>query len=435
MKKIEHVEKYIYSLLLLGGLFTFSGLSMKNSLPILKERADETIQKLQELGQEEKEVDEGEKEDEESTIGGDTISEVLGSSFLQVDSDISENVFARYQLIEDYGTVNRLIGKHEINGYSYAIDKNGAYNSVNFWNEVQKHETQRYAQQLFLLQQDVEENGGNLIFLAFPNKYYEKWNEGYAGIPYNGYNSKVDDLLLWNRRYGVDSIDCRQTLAESGLAFDEMFYQTDHHWTGYAAFLVYQDLVEHMNEKYDANLDSDYYYTDINNYDVEWHEGIFLGASGRNVGLSFSGRDTLEDFQTVTPKFSANIKWMGREGDYTDTVLETQKLEYEDVYQSDMYGFYLGGVMKNERIVNEDNPDGLKIFFIRDSFASPIMIDMIPYCSQIDGVWGKYATDEYVKEMVAEGDYDYVIVGYYPEDITENFFQFYAEDQYEGEEE
>lgn len=270
--------------------------------------------------------------------------------------------------------------------------------------------------------------------MAYPNKYYEAWNSGYDGIPYNGYNSKMDELLLWNRRHGIDSIDYREILAESDLSFEEMFYKTDHHWTGYAAFLAFDELVDHLNEEYDAGLDEDGYYRDINNYEVEWHEGVFLGAAGRNVGVKFAGGE-LENFQTVKPKFSGSITWNGITGDYADTVIREHKLEYEDIYESDAYAYYLGGVFRRDTIINHDNPDGLKIFFIRDSFASPMIIDMIPFCSQIDCVWGKYATDEYVKQMIAEGDYDYVFVGYYTEDILPNFFHFYEDDYIKEEEE
>ena len=439
MKKINNIEKYVFSVLFLVGLFVLAGLSMKNSLPVLQETVQKLADHIQELNttgyQKTYTAVAGEDSSSEGGIeDAQNVMDAITACLLEIDSNISENVYRRYDWIETYGVLNRVIGKKEVNGFSYALDKNGAYNSVNFWNEVEDTNIRRFSQQLYLLKQDVEAHGGKMLFMGYPNKYYEKWNSGYKGIPYNGYNSKMDELLVWNRRYGIDSIDYRELLVDSGLTFEEMFYKTDHHWTGYAAFLAFEELVNHLNEEYDAGLDEDGYYRNIDNYEVEWHEDMFLGSSGRNVGISFAGGE-LEDFQTVVPKFSGNFTWNGKTGDYTDSVIVDEKLEYEDIYQSDPYAYYLDGVSSRDTIINHDNPDGLKMFFIRDSFASPIIIDMLPFCSQIDCVWGKYATDEYVKEMIAEGDYDYVFVGYYTEDILPNFFHFYKNDYMKEQEE
>ena len=175
------------------------------------------------------------------------------------------------------------------------------------------------------------------------------------------------------------------------------------------------------------NLDPDGYYRNIDNYDVTWHKKMFLGSAGRNAGMSF-GNLELEDFQTIIPKFSGKIKYSGKEGNYTDTVIIKDKLNYDDVYTSDPYGFYMNGIERKETIINENNPDGMKVLFIRDSFASPMIIDMIPYCSEIHSYWGKFATDETVKNEIDNGNYDLVIVGYYTEDLIPNFFHFYEND-------
>lgn len=439
MKKIENIEKYVFSGLFLVGLFGYAGCSMKDTFPMLRDTMQRLVEHIEELNTTGYQESYAEVNGEDSASEGriedaQNVMDAVSAGLLEIDSDILENVYMRYDWIEAYGAVNRALGKKEVNGFDYALDKNGAYNSLNFWNDVDDTDIRRYSQQLYLLKQDVEANGGKMLFMGYPNKYYEAWNSGYDGMPYNDYNGKMDELLLWNRRYGIDSIDYREVLADSGLSFEEMFYKTDHHWTGYTAFVAFQELVEHLNEKYDAGLDEDGYYRDINNYEVTWHENMFLGSAGRNVGIAFSG-DELEDFQTVKPKFSGNITWNSKTGDYTDSVLQEEELEFEDMYLSDAYAYYMAGVNPRDTIINHDNPEGLKVFFIRDSFASPIIIDMIPFCSQIDCVWGKYATDEYVKEMIAAGDYDYVFVGYYTTDILPNFFHFYENDYLKEEEE
>lgn len=406
---MKNWENCIFSIVFLTALFVLSSLSAVNTVPVLVE----TVRGVS---------SDSELEDENANT--------VKSTLLKIDDDIAENVYHRYDFIEAYGEINRLLGKKEINGFSYAVDKNGAYNSVNFWDEVDDIDIRRLTQQMVNLKEKTEEYGGNFMFLAFPNKFDYSWDDGYEGIPYNDHNGKVDEMLLWCRRYGIDYLDFRQTLKKSGLSFKEMFYKTDHHWTGYAAFLAYQELIGHMNETYGADLDPDNYYRDINNYNVEWVENCLLGASGRSVGMKF-GNTELEDFQLVYPKYHNNIEWNNyhavSKGDYADTLIHDIELHYSNPYESDVYGYYVGGIYKRERITNNDNPDGPKLLFIRDSFASPMLVEMTPLFSEIECVWGKFAAEGYIEGLVESGRYDYVIVAYYPEDIQENFFKFYKD--------
>ncbi|MBE5963424.1 MAG: hypothetical protein E7252_00615 [Lachnospira sp.] len=395
--KNRKIENYIFSVIFFVAMFAFAILSALQTVPELKKV-------LEDVTEENK-------------------SELVNS----VDTCINENVYMRYECVEMYGTLNRLLGKKEINGFDYAVDKNGSYNSVNFWLLTELDAAQRYAQQLLMLKEEAEDEGAEFVFLAFPNKYNEKWCEGYEGIPYNGYNEMMDQLLLWNRRYGINYIDYREMLANKGLSFEEMFYRTDHHWNAMTAFYAFEELVGYMNEKFDAELDSDGYYRDIRNYNVEILEKSFLGSSGRKAGIAF-GNQELEDFHKIVPKFNRSITLNGKTGGYLDTVLLEKRLEKGIIYESDMYSFYMDGVSAKEIIINNDNLDGPKILFIRDSYASPLIVDMIPLCSQIDCIWGKYATDEVVKDIVNKGNYDYVLVGYYTENLNDEFFQFYVND-------
>ena len=237
------IEKCIFSVIFLTGLIMFSILSAKSTGVSLIKTYQKMLSEFTEFKNNDGNVtvsdDSVDGEATSSLIKADSVEDILENSFLEFDQDIQDNVYGHYEFIEMYGTLNRMIGKKEINGFSYALDKDGAYDSVNFWNDVHDHDYRRYSQQLLLLKDETEEHNGHFIFLGFPNKYNDEWNSGYYGIPYNGYNWQMDELLLWNRRYGIDSIDYRETMKKSGLKFNELFYKTDNHWTVYAAFLAF----------------------------------------------------------------------------------------------------------------------------------------------------------------------------------------------------
>ncbi|MCR5101655.1 MAG: hypothetical protein K6B41_09895 [Butyrivibrio sp.] len=351
----------------------------------------------------------------------DTLKDDIGS----IEGFITENCYARYDCIEIYGTLSRLIGKTEINSFEYAKDDYGGYSLLNFSDQVDNMDYKLVAERVLAFKNDANKHGAKFMYLQSPNKIDENWNPGSKDVPYDIKNEKTDKLIGWMQRFGIDVFDFRETLKNSGMTYQEMFYNTDHHWTGVAAFRAFQDLVKHFKEKYDEDLDPDGYYTNLDNYDVSYWDHVYLGSAGRNVGFSFG--DANDYMQLVVPKFEGKISWLGYVGDYKDTVLRYNKLDSENPYLSDSYGFYLYGVAKKDSITNHANPDGLKILFVRDSFMSPVIIDMIPFCSQIDCYWGLYVDDAELKEKVATGNYDYVILSYGTLNMDQSSFNFYTE--------
>lgn len=361
--------------------------------------------------------------EEKEEISVDTIKDDIKAT----EGFITSNCYGRYDCIEIYGTLSRLIGKTEINSFEYALDDYGGYSLVNFSDKVDNMDYKEIAERILAFKNDANDHGAEFMYLQSPNKIDENWNPGSKDVPYDIKNDKTDKLLGWMERFGIDCLDFRQTLKNSGMTYQEMFYNTDHHWTGAAAFCAYQDLVKHMNDKYDANLDPDGFYTDLNNYDVSYWNHEYLGSAGRNVGYSFGNCNDV--MQLVVPKFHGNISWLGYTGDYKDTVFRYNKLDADNPYESDSYGFYLYGVAKEDSITNYDNPDGLRILFVRDSFMSPVIIDMIPFCSQIDCYWGLYVDSDELKQKVATGNYDYVILSYGTLNMDPGSFNFYTDQE------
>lgn len=342
-----------------------------------------------------------------------------------IEGFITSNCYGRYDCIEIYGTLSKLIGKTEINSFEYALDDYGGYSLLNFSDKVDNMDYKEIAERVLSFRNDALKHGAQFMYLQSPNKIDENWNPGSKDVPYDIKNEKADKLIGWMERFGIDCLDFRKTLKNSGMTYQEMFYNTDHHWTGKAAFCAFQDLVKHMNDEYEAGLDPDGFYTDLQNYDVSYWNHEYLGSAGRNVGYSFG--QCHDVMQLVVPKFHGNMSWLGYQGDYKDTVLRYNKLDSENPYESDSYGFYLYGVAKEDSITNYDNPDGLRILFVRDSFMSPVIIDMIPFCSQIDCYWGLYVDSEVLKEKVATGNYDYVILSYGTLNMAPDSFNFYVD--------
>ena len=95
-----------------------------------------------------------------------------------------------------------------------------------------------------------------------------------------------------------------------------------------------------------------------------------------------------------------------------------------DFYEGSAYSAYLNGVCEYDRIINKKNPDGPKVLFIRDSYTSPLASFFANLCSEVEMIWAKEYSGS-IEELVENGDYDFVFISTWPENLAEDSFNFY----------
>lgn len=342
-----------------------------------------------------------------------TLKDVKQST-LKIDNILATNLLFDHGWNEAYARVYNILGKNEENSFKYVRDKDGMLYQGNFWN-TSPIPVKDYAQRIKKLQVAVEHKGTKVVVLLYPTQYNEAWSDGYYGIPYNDYNKIGDELVTYLRYYGIDCIDYKHQYLQEKMTAEEIFYKTDHHWRLEVAFDAFETLVRHLNLKYKAKLDR--YYTDINNYNVETYEDIFMGSQGRDAGLSYVGAD---DYTFITPKFETDYEYTFKskvdekvtiEGSMEETLVSKKYLEREDIYDRDMWSSYMDGVHLEDHITNKKNEDGLKVLFLRDSYTSPLATFFSSYCSQVDMIWTVQNKPEEIEAMVEGDEYDYIFIG------------------------
>lgn len=391
-------KKKITSVLFLVFLFVFAILNAKKELPILKE----TLQNWYENDQ--------------------TPSGLVG----QVNSAIDENVVGRYYFIDAYGYMQLVLGKEEESNFEVVKDHGGKLYYTYFTTEI--NDVSGEAAKTKKLADAVEDEDTKLLYVMPPAKYIHGYTEFSTGIPYNLANETADDFLNRLEEYGVDYIDLRDYLDESGIPMSEVFYNTDHHWKIQTAFWAATQFCDVLEERYGEELDPDDYYKDMNNYNVITYEDIFLGSMGRKTGRFYT---EVDDFTLIYPKFTTNyilensisgdLQFTGR---FEESLIATPVIRQSDTpFDTDMYGMYLYGNPAFTHIENQDHPDGIKICIIKDSFAVPFSAFASLRCNTIDLIDPRFFEGDYY-ETIEEGDYDYVVLLFSPENIVEEFFQF-----------
>ena len=407
--KHDNLGKYIFSVIFLVGCFVYGGLSFSKAYPALEEEL--------------KQINIADYSKNKENIE-------------KIQTVINENTYKKFNLIESYGSINKLLGKKEINGFEYVIDKEGYLASGNFWGNIHTIDSEPLAVRVRKLSDDMKEKGTNTLVLGFPEKVNGENKNGYSGIPYNTHKYVMDEYLAYIRRYRVPYIDFRETLEKTDLTYDEKFFKTDHHWTSRAAFESFKELINTLNEKFNMNLDADNYYRNLDNYIIENFENMMLGSSGRSAGINYS---QIEDFELIYPNdnneyelfLKDGSKEWSHKGNFKEALLDYDGVDLiidnkENIYTNSLYNIYLHGIKSEMRIINKTNQDAPKVLMLRDSFTDPLAAFMAPLFSEIDMLWTeryKGNIDEYIKK----GDYDLVIVGFFPDDIKESFFRFYED--------
>lgn len=347
-----------------------------------------------------------------------------------VDAKINDKVIYKEAFIETYGYIQKLMDKNEFSNFSVVKDKDGKMHYTYF--ATGANPIEELSDRTTKFAREMDKQGTNFVYLMPPDKYVEGVTEFPTGIPYSYSNETADNFLKELEENNVDYIDFRDNLLNSGIDKDKLFFDTDHHWTIETSFWAFTELTKQLNGKYDLDLDKDNFYTDINNYNSILYPKSYLGSMGRKTGMLYGGVD---DFTLIYPKFNTSYRY------YTDS--KSQEFELEGRFEeslilsypfnanldlldtgSDKYSTYLLGNRPLVQITNNNNTDGLKVLFVKDSFIVPTAAFFSSMCSQVDLIDPRYYEGDIV-EYAKNQDYDFVFLSVYPQDLVEEFFPFF----------
>lgn len=347
-----------------------------------------------------------------------------------IEKKINDKVALKKVFIEGYGYIQRLMDKNEFSNFNIVKDKDQNMHYTYFATgpnpiEELSNRTTKFAK-------EMEKQGTKFVYLMTPDKYVKGLTEFPKGMPYAYHNETADNFLNELTNNNVNYIDFRENILDSGIDKEKLFFKTDHHWTIETSFWAFTELVKQLNEKYKLNLDPNNFYRNISNYNSIVYPKSFLGSMGRKSGMLYGG---IDDFNLIYPKFKTSYKY------YTDS--KTQKFELNGRFeeslllsypfnadmdlldgQSDKYFTYLLGNRPLVQVKNNDNPDGLKVLFVKDSLIVPTASFFSTVCSQMDLIDPRYYEGDIV-EYAKKQDYDFVFLSVYPQNLVEDFFSFF----------
>lgn len=173
----------------------------------------------------------------------------------------------------------------------------------------------------------------------------------------------------------------------------ELYYRTDHHWTGRGAYLAYaavraaQGLQARPYEDFlPETVTQDFFGTLYSRF------GLFTGAKGDAIvtpGAAALGEMTVTDSK----------------GNVRDSIYAPEKLE-----EKDKYLYFLGG---NDSVVEIEtrNHTGRRLLLIKDSYANAFLPYLLPDYDAVTVIDPRYYPGSVLK-LAAEGGYTEAMVLY-----------------------
>lgn len=344
-----------------------------------------------------------------------------------LEAEINENFYARYDFINAYGYLQKVLGKYEENGFEVVKDKNGKLYYTYFTDKIK--DTTEYVERTLNLKNSIQDKEVNFIYVSPPDKFVGGYSDLPLGIPYHMINETIDVFLQQLEENGIDTIDFRDYLEESGIQNEDLFFNTDHHWQVKTAFWATNTFFHLLKSEYGEQIENEEMYCELDNYNVITYENSFLGSMGRKTGIYYT---EVDDFDLIYPQFETNVTLENSDledgltlkGRFEEALLATPVLRSTNSpFDKDIYGIYLYGNQAYAHIINNENPDGLKILIIKDSFAVPFAAFASLRCSDIYMLDPRYYEGGY-EAFINSTDLDYVLLMYSPEDVAEEFFPF-----------
>lgn len=258
-----------------------------------------------------------------------------------------------------------------------------------------------------------------LFVFEHPTTYGENMPAGGYAMLDNG-TRVSDEIVAALREGGLNVIDSRDVL--EGEDVSRIIWNTDQHWTYYAALVVAGDVADELG------LDSDM--LDPARFESLTLEEKFLGKYGQKVGTGNIAPDDITvfwpDYDTYIERYTIlNGEKTAAEGAFRDAVIKWDYLNVEG-WSIEAYKAY-GLTEDFEHYHNENAPSDMTILIYKDSFGSPVgafmslvakdvyLVDMRKQEQYAPYFVEKYQPDvvviAYSQQMVCSNEYD-LLEGY-----------------------
>lgn len=349
-------------------------------------------------------------DDSSSTI------DIVKSFISGTEAALNDAVYDKMTLINTNGLFNRIIQKKMINDVV-------SYNTVYKLNNGQL--TYHYPEfgvniahkNMAKLKEYLDTVGTELLYVQAPYKVDKYDNQLPHKLP-DYPNANADKFLAGLDKLGINYIDFRKVIHDNNFVYEDLFFNTDHHWTTETGFWAYTYLMDYMGDNYGVNYDARN--VDKSNFTFTTLEDSFIGSLANRTGTWYAG---IDDFTYIYPNFDTSFSWtkyykMGtkgptRVGSFEETILFKERVQDLGVPVAYRDNCYFNGNPAIAKITNDNVEDG-RVLVVQDSFGKPVSAFLSLNFHQVDVMDLRDYKEMNLIDYLKENEYDYVIVLYNP---------------------
>lgn len=278
------------------------------------------------------------------------------------ETDYISNFFEKYQYVNLNGLMRRILQQHEMNG---VIKMNNGFLMTAF-NKQPEEKLDGYAENVAAFSRYVTDKGIEYLYITVPyvvDKYDPQLPDGEQDYG----NENLDYLQKALTDRGVETLDLREAIHDSGLETYDIFYRTDHHWSTRGGYWAFSQIVNCLEQKQAIEAQGDCF--DLNNYDIVTYPKWHLGSRGQRTGIYFGG---IDDYDLITPKFETRLENLDTQesGTFQEIVVNMEPLANRVYTSRYTYDYVMGKACANYH--NPDAPIDKTVVIIGDSMSTAV---------------------------------------------------------------
>ena len=335
-------------------------------------------------------------------------TEGLNVNFTTIEDEFRENVFARNQLVDTYGMVQRMLGHNIVGNFEYVADDYGILHMIN---DYSPYDVDYFLQEMGELQKYLREKDIPLIYVQAPNR--EVINQGTAIDEFNLDEETMDEVVEGLKELGISVLDIRENLLKDDnrkFELTDLYFHTDLHMQTDAEIWMAAQVAEYLAQTEGIMISNEVYLLDFSNYEKYSYD--FLGNYGRTNGRKFVKLDVFDIYHPIFPTLLSyevpGDPTTYREGPFVEILMYGyESLSYDE------YIYWVTNFMKFTlpyySITNQYQED-VNILVITDSIAYRGLSYLSLTAHKITILDPRFFNGTDYLEMALEDEYDVVLV-------------------------
>ena len=286
--------------------------------------------------------------------------DMLAARIKSVDAYLAGNLYGASELGYVNSSMQYAMGKRMITTGSQNMIKLNSGHLYDLQNYVPMDSA---ADSIAALKESIPEDTQFLFVYEHPTIYHaDQMPEGYDVLDHS--TEIADEITSKLRDRGIEVMDSRDVLNATGMELSEFLYRTDQHWSTRAAIAMAQAISQ--------KLGLDYKKLDIDRFETETYEKLFMGKYGQRIGTLNIDPD---DVTIYWPKYPTQIhrytNYLGEitdiSGSFKESVIRWKYLQPDKGKTWNKSAYYDYGLVENLDIYTNANEPDYTILLLKDS--------------------------------------------------------------------